>query len=259
MVQGGQLRIGVSTWRDPDLAQGLYPPELPESEMLAYYARHFDTVEIKDAFHAFPSSDDFSRWREAVPDGFTFSVPACRALTHLKKLKQAAPSLDLMFSAACRLEDRRGPMLFRLPPRWELNLDRLYAFVRELPGDARFAMEFRDPSWHAPEVYRLLEKQGVALCVHDADPDLTPALVTADFVYLRLRGPAGDRAGSYHGGALRFWKDRIAGWLKQGLDVFVYFDNLKGAQAVRDARELRGSLRARLHYAEAADSRRIAA
>lgn len=235
----GKLKVGISGWSYPEFTPSFYPPGLPSAEMLPFYARHFDTVEINSSFYRLPKPETFAEWGHRVPPGFTFSVKASRFLTHLKKLRDPGPALDLLFSSMCSLGDRMGPVLFQLPPNWGVNLDRLYGLIRELPGGPRYAIEFRDPSWHVPEVHKLLEKHGVAFCVYDLEGFQSPIQLTADFVYVRLHGSEGKYFGSYHGPRMRFWKKQVAEWLKSGRDVYFYFDNTLRAEAVQDALELK--------------------
>jgi uncharacterized protein YecE (DUF72 family) len=65
--------------------------------------------------------------------------------------------------------------------------------------------------------------------------------VTASFVYARLHGPDHNHlyAGSYSDDDLRWWADRIREWQGMGRDVFVYFNNDGGGNAVRNALTLK--------------------
>jgi uncharacterized protein YecE (DUF72 family) len=65
---------------------------------------------------------------------------------------------------------------------------------------------------------------------------------TAPFVYVRLHGPDAHSlyAGSYSDDDLRWWSDRIREWDAAGRDVFVYFNNDGGGNAVQNALTLKG-------------------
>ena len=58
-------------------------------------------------------------------------------------------------------------MLYQLPPNWSVNIPRLGDFLRSLPRRRHHAIEFRDPGWYCDEVYALLNRYGVVLCLHD--------------------------------------------------------------------------------------------
>ena len=47
-------------------------------------------------------------------------------------------------------------------------------------------------------------------------------------------------AGSYSQDDLRWWADRVREWQGMGRDVFVYFNNDGGGNAVRNALTLKG-------------------
>ena len=67
---------------------------------------------------------------------------------------------------------------------------------------------------------------------------------TAGFVYVRLHGPDPHHlyAGSYSEDDLRWWADRVGEWAGSGRDVFVYFNNDGGGNAVRNADALKAIL-----------------
>ena len=64
---------------------------------------------------------------------------------------------------------------------------------------------------------------------------------TAPLVYVRLHGPDINHlyGGSYSEDDLRWWADRIREWQGGNLDVFAYFNNDGGGNAVRNADTLR--------------------
>jgi uncharacterized protein YecE (DUF72 family) len=65
-------------------------------------------------------------------------------------------------------------------------------------------------------------------------------MTTADFAYVRLHGPSHHKyGGSYSEEALESWAKRIAAWARDGLDVFVYFDNDQAGYAPANALSLK--------------------
>ena len=105
-------------------------------------------------------------------------------------------------------------------------------------------MEFRHPIWHCEEVFALRAVHRAAYCVISGAGLPCVLRATTDFVYLRLHGPDHDHlyGGSYSEADLRWWADRIREWNQAGQDVFAYFNNDGGANAVRNARTLRSLL-----------------
>jgi uncharacterized protein YecE (DUF72 family) len=90
-------------------------------------------------------------------------------------------------------------------------------------------------------VYALLERHGAAYCIMSGANLPCVLEATAPFVYVRLHGPDPQHlyVGSYADADLQWWAGRIRGWQEDGRDVFVYFNNTIGGNAVRDADTLR--------------------
>lgn len=219
-----------------------YPDGLPQSRWLAYYGEHFDTVEINNSFYRLPEKSTFESWREKSPPGFTFAVKASRFLTHIKKLKDPEEPLERLLSHSEGLAEKRGPILYQFPPRWNIDLPRLRYFLKLLPGDLRHAFEFRDGSWQCEEVWSALSEAGAAYCIMD-HPDLPLHIrTTAGFSYVRMHYGDESEGGNYTGEQLSTWAARVSELLELG-DVYVYFNNDQYAYAVENALELRRLLR----------------
>lgn len=237
------IRIGTSGWVYQHWRGIFYPADLQQGAWFAHYARAFDTVEINNSFYRLPSAGAFAAWREQAPPGFLYAVKASRYLTHLKKLKDPEEPLQRFFDRAGHLGDTLGPVLYQLPPRWRRDLPRFEHFLAVLPPGYRHVVEFRDASWLCDPVFQLMERHGVAHCLHDRRPLEVPLRVTAPPVYIRLHGdPA--HGGDYRRATLEGWAGRIAGWRRQQFDIFVYFNNDIGGHALENARTLGGLLAA---------------
>jgi uncharacterized protein YecE (DUF72 family) len=235
------IHIGTSGWHYSHWRDAFYPGQLVlgQRQWLPYYASHFDCVEINSSFYGLPSPASVEQWLVQTPEDFIFTLKASRYITHMKKLKDCARPLAEFLAVARLFSASLGAVLFQLPPHWHANPDRLQQFLELLPNDLRFAMEFRDLSWHTPEIQVLLRAHKVAFCQYELAGFTTPPLVTADLVYLRLHGPDEAYAGSYTEDALMSWSTKIEAWDKKGYEVYVFFDNDQHAYAVHNARTLR--------------------
>jgi uncharacterized protein YecE (DUF72 family) len=232
-----KIHIGTSGWHYKHWIGAFYPPGLPASQMLAWYAQRFDTVEINNSFYRLPPETALCTWRKTVPANFCFAVKGSRFITHMKKLKDPVQALEKFFQRAELLGNKLGPILFQLPPNWPLDVDRLANFLEALPAVHRYSFEFRNPTWHVEPVYRLLEKHNAAFCTFELAGVTSPVRITATFAYLRLHGPGGKYQGSYDRRTLRQWARKIESWPVE--DTHVYFDNDERGFAARDAAELR--------------------
>ena len=217
-----------------------YPPGTRGSEMFEFFARHFNSVEINNSFYRLPSAQTFDAWRESAPEGFCFAVKASRFITHMKKLKDPQSSSAKFFLAAEHLREKLGPILFQLPPRWKVNVERLAEFLAALPPEHKYVVEFRDESWFVKPVFELLRKYNVAHCIHDFADMKVPGEITADFTYIRFHGPTSAKYfGSYSDSELRAWAKRIEQWRGLLKATYVYFNNDPGGEAVKNALTLK--------------------
>jgi uncharacterized protein YecE (DUF72 family) len=239
------VRVGCSGWQYKHWRGDFYPDALPQTRWLEYYADRFDTVEINNSFYRLPEAATFVAWRKRVPKRFIYAVKASRYLTHMKKLKDPDDPLDLFFSRAKGLGPFLGPVLYQLPPRWPVNLERLLTFLQALPKRRRHAIEFREPSWYNDEVYALLRQYRVALCLHDMAGSASGAIEVGPFVYVRFHGPS-KYSGSYSDEALARWAEWLAPRAAAGVPVYAYFNNDVGGHAPRDAVRLRAAISRRI-------------
>jgi uncharacterized protein YecE (DUF72 family) len=96
----GQVRIGTSGWSypsGPGTWNGLFYPATRskrdgtnEFDELAFYAAHFDTVEINTTFYGPPRTEITAGWSARTPGGFDFSLKLYQKFTHPKMFKDAA-------------------------------------------------------------------------------------------------------------------------------------------------------------------------
>jgi uncharacterized protein YecE (DUF72 family) len=210
------LRVGTSGFAYKEWKGSFYPEKLPAKEMLRFYAGRLPAVEINNTFYRMPRRELLEGWAAQVPEDFRFVLKASRRITHVKRLADAADEVAYLYRAAEVLGERRGPILFQLPPFLRKDLPRLEAFLAGLPTGHRAAFEFRHESWQDDEVRAALRGAGAALCAADADDAAEPALVaSADFGYLRLRRSDYDEA------RLALWAERVRA--QPWEEVFVFF------------------------------------
>ena len=192
-----KIRIGACAWSFDDWRGSFYPPDLPESEWLEFYAHYFPAVEVDSTFYSAPSENAVLRWVEMTPASFRFSCKLPREITHVCRLRDCSAELTSFLRAIEPLGPKLQVILVQLPPSFEPKDGRqpLRKFLTQLPRDFRFAVEFRHAGWHRPQIIGLLEKCRVCWVWADMSPlnerNLAPFEFlprTADFLYLRLLG-----------------------------------------------------------------------
>lgn len=238
------VHIGTSGWSYDHWQGVLYPAATAPWQRLGYYVQQFGTVELNSSFYKWPTTNAFKSWQRRLPPGFLMSVKAPRGLTHAKCLYAPERWIDRIKGCWHELGDKRAILLVQLSPRFAPDYKRLHYFLQHIPHWMRVAVEFRHPQWHTETTYQLLEQFGAAYCIMSGAHLPCMLRATAPFVYVRMHGP--DRnylyGGSYPDADLYWWKSRICEWQAQGKEVFVYFNNDGGGNAVRNAITLKRML-----------------
>jgi uncharacterized protein YecE (DUF72 family) len=221
------IRVGTCSWADEALSKYWYPKGVPAGARLAWYAEHFDTVEVDSTYYRLPVEEMVERWAERTPDGFVMHVKAFGVMTrHPVKVEQLPPDLrdeapkddrgrvdrpsrefrgEIFRRFRAGLEPLRsagklGGLLFQFPPYVvpkEASYDYL-AWAREQVEDDRMLVEFRHRAWYEneqrEETLRFLEEHEMAHVVVDAprmegkNVPLTVHALTAPLLYVRLHG-----------------------------------------------------------------------
>ncbi len=232
----GVIWIGTSGFQYPEWRGSFYPEAIPTAKMLPYYAEHFPTTEINYTFRRMPTVQMLERWVAATQPAFRFSLKAPQQVTHFRRLRDCEKTVAAFCQTLQALNPKRGAVLFQLPPNFSKDVSALADFLNVVPPDIRVAFEFRHTSWHDDEVFTLLHAKNAALCVADSERMTTPAVMTSDFGYFRLRDEG------YRDGDIERWAEAIAGSSRGLKDVFVYFKHEEKGTGPRFAKQLMGLL-----------------
>jgi uncharacterized protein YecE (DUF72 family) len=216
--KSSRILAGASGYSFKEWKGTFYPEKMKPEEMLAFYSARLPTVEINNTFYRMPKTEMLEDWAATVPAGFRFAIKASRRITHMSRIKaeSSAEPLGYLYQALAGLGDKRGPVLFQLPPNIKKDLPRLAAFLELLPENHHAAFEFRNATWFDDEVYGALQSAGAALVLSEREDNAPPPLVeTASWGYVRLR------LETYSDDDLRRWAERISA--TSWGDAHVYF------------------------------------
>jgi uncharacterized protein YecE (DUF72 family) len=207
-------------------------------------------VEVDSTFYGPPPRERFVSWRERTPDGFLFTLKMPGEVTHEVSLRD--PRLALRFCEDARgLEEKLGPILIQLPPsHGPAMFEVTAAFLRVLPTDLRFAIEFRDRAWLGPETRDMLADVGVALALSVGpwmDEEAARAAVresvvrASPMIYLRwlgapARGRSPEEIAAGRTDEIRAWGELIR-TMETG-EVFAFFNNDYQGHSPASARRL---------------------
>ncbi len=159
------IRIGTSGWNYPS-GRGtwngvFYPaPRKKGFDELAYYAEHFDTVEVNSTFYRMPEADVARSWVRRTPASFSFAVKLFQKFTHPKMYLRrpgvtdwdvSPADLDLFREGIAPIVDAgkltalllQFPTSFHVAPETRAYLDWLLERCAGVP----LAVELRHRSW----------------------------------------------------------------------------------------------------------------
>jgi uncharacterized protein YecE (DUF72 family) len=227
------IYAGTSGWAYASWKPSFYPAKLSSAKFLPYYAGRLNSVELNYTFRRMPTAKLLAGWIAATPASFKFAVKAHQNITHIKRLRDAAPWTSQFISSLAPLAEagKLGPVLFQLPPFLKCDVPRLADFLAALPRSTRAAFEFRHASWFCDEVFGVLRNANAALCQAESDSLETPDVQTADFVYFRLRKE------SYSVENRQALALKVRG-IAQNADVFTYFKHEQTADGALYAETL---------------------
>jgi len=214
------IRIGTSGWNYPTgqgTWNGIFYPARTRGgrgksggkfDELAFYAEHFNTVEINSSFYGIPPASTTAGWAERTPPGFEFSLKLFQKFTHPEMFHKATGqdpwSLDEKdvdeFRAAIHplaAAGKLGALLAQFPASFKNEPDsRAYLeWLLEHFKDYRVAVELRHRSWsdEPADTLELLESSNTAWTQIDEPKfrfsirqNLRPNV--RSFYYLRLHG-----------------------------------------------------------------------
>ena len=222
-----RIVVGTSSWADPGFVEDWYPPGLPPSERLPWYAERFEAVELNSSFYSVPGPAVVARWARVTPPGFSFDVKLHRLLSrHAAGPDSLPPDLregiqttgrgrvvltsalerslaDRFVEAVAPLEGmgKLGAFLLQLTPAFapkSNRLEELDPLIERLSPRA-VAVELRHRGWVREEriegtLEYLSERNAAFVCVDAPPGDHVPimppidAATRGDLAYLRAHG-----------------------------------------------------------------------
>jgi uncharacterized protein YecE (DUF72 family) len=232
------LYVGTSGWAYPSWKPAFYPEKLAQKKFLQFYSSKLNAVEVNYTFHHMVSEKTLQSWIADTPPDFRFCIKAHQAITHIRRLKNTEELLQRFLSSIEPLAaaGRLGSVLFQLPPNLKADPMLLHGFVTALPTVLRASFEFRNPSWFNEEVFAMLRKHNLAICVAESEERDTPDVPTAPFRYYRYRKP------DYSAAERRAIAANVTRQCADA-DVFVFFKHEETPEGALYAEELLNNLR----------------
>ena len=223
-----KILVGTASWSDPGFVEHWYPKKMPAGERLAWYAQHFEMVEVNSTFYSVPDARMAERWCQSTPAGFTFDVKLHQLLSrHSTNVKLLPPALQKTVETdakgkvnltpqiekamleqfrrpleVLRWEGKLGALLLQLSPGFspkKHRLEELENLVGAL-GEYRLAIELRNRNWvegdNLDATLEFLRRHSATMVAVDAPaekhftimPPELNAITNPELAYLRLHG-----------------------------------------------------------------------
>lgn len=223
-----KILVGTASWSDPGFVEHWYPKKMPAGERLAWYAGHFEMVEVNSTFYSAPDARMVERWCRSTPSGFIFDVKLHQLLSrHSTNWKLLPPALQKTAETDAkgkvkltpkiekamieqfrrsieilRGEDKLGALLLQLSPGFSPKRHQLSELDELLGafGEYRLAIELRNRNWVEGDNLELtlefLQARSAAMVLVDAPaekhftimPPKLNAITNPELAYLRLHG-----------------------------------------------------------------------
>jgi uncharacterized protein YecE (DUF72 family) len=222
----GTMGFSYKQWIGP-----FYPDGLAGRHHLPYYAERFNALEMDSTFYGIPSETAVRRWASVTPEKFKICPKMPRQITHDARLIGVGKLTAEFLKRMTLLDEKLGPILLQFPPNFTMaELSALIPFIRHLPDEFRYAVEFRHASWNKRETAVLLETHKI--CWVAADYIYMPKQIvpTTDFHYLRFLGVRGrfpdknreivDRTAD-----LQKWQQRLQPHMTKRSAAYGFFNN----------------------------------
>ena len=242
MASVARIRIGTAGWSIPRAAASRFDSA---GTHLERYSRRLDCAEINSSFHRPHAASTYAKWRDSTPPSFRFAVKVPRTITHELKLENAHDPFVTFLAQTDGLADKRGPLLFQLPPSLSFDGPAVTGFLDMVRGvyDGPIVCEPRHATWFSPLVPSLFKRYRVSRVAADPPPvpDGTTPAGWSRVAYFRLHGSPRTYWSRYDENAIAVLAATI-GRITTRQEVWCVFDNTASGAAIENAWELRERL-----------------
>ena len=224
--------IGTAGWSVPADTE-------KQGTHLYRYSRIFSCVEINSSFYRSHRASTWSRWSQETPSHFRFSIKAPKTITHERKLRNTADLLEAFFEQIEPMGEKKGPVLFQLPPSLSFDLEVAEDFFSSLRRlyKGEVVLEPRHNTWFTASVNEILKNLAITRVAADppkADPVAAEPGGDTGLAYYRLHGTPNTYYSNYEDDFLTALASRI----KLRGNVWVVFDNTALSHAYSNALQL---------------------
>ena len=167
----GRLFAGTSGIVVPGSKQS-FPAEYQSRSRLSFYASLFNTLEVNSTFRKIPKLSTLERWSLDVPQKFQFTLKLWQQITHIKHLDFDAANIYTFLNAADHVT-KTGCLLMQFPAsitaHYSRNVEQILKQLKNFDKENkwRIAIELRSNTFYNSTIYKMLDRYGCAIVLHD--------------------------------------------------------------------------------------------
>ena len=251
------IHVGTSGYSFKDWIGTVYPKGTASGDMLPYYARFFDTVEVNSTYYRVPSPYLFENMLKKVPTDFTFVVKLPKEMTHERGKFDNVVASFREGIAPLLGTGQLGGLLAQFPYSFKAGpegLEHLRRLAKAVGGwGIPVNVEFRHAGWYDEAVYATLADLSLGFVNVDLPPlsGLPGAsnVTTSDVAYYRFHGrnaklwwrhptPSHRYDYLYNDEELERWAQRIEETAGSVKTTYIFHNNCHLGQSVVNALQL---------------------
>lgn len=220
--------VGGTMWNIPEWIGKIFPHKMPKKELMRAYGSAFGTIELNATHYKIPEISVVQNWYDVMPNDFLFCPKFPQLISHYRRFNNSDGLTDEFLTAISHLKEKLSFAFIQLPPNYtsEKSAD-LQRYLKSLPTDMKFALEFRHASWfdgniNAEHTWNVMMDLGITSVISDTAG-------RRDAVHMRLTTPncivrfGGNDMDATDVRRLNDWVDRIELWSKSGLREFQFW------------------------------------
>jgi uncharacterized protein YecE (DUF72 family) len=219
--------VGCSKWGIKEWIGTIYPPKTKEEDFLHYYLEQFSSIELNATHYRMPSFSTVKKWKSEAEADFKFCPKFPQIISHGKRLKNCERETDYFLKVVRNFEGNLGACFLQLPQNFaSKKLPELESYVKTLPKDSQFCVEFRHSDWFdgsdtSNRTFEILRDSGIGTVITDTGGrrDLVHMRLTTPTAFIRF---VGNNLHPTDFKRVDDWAKRIKKWLDSGIGT-VYF------------------------------------
>ena len=186
-----KIYVGCPVWADKGYVGKVFPPKTPAKNYLQEYCKQFNSIEVNATHYQIPKADTIKKWKEAATPGFKFCPKFPQIISHRNDFDNRREWIDLFLTSIYELDEFLGNSFIQFSPYFKPNkLEQLNRFLKQLPHDMSFAVEFRNEAWFEndtikKEWFDLLQSHQITAVITDTPGrrDALHQIITTDKLY----------------------------------------------------------------------------